>query len=366
MPPELFNPTRLSLARRRRGLTKTALAQAVGVTTRTVIGYEKGEYEPTPEMLATISSELEFPPAFFFGPTLEEPPIDGVSFRAMSRLTAKLSDQARAAGTLAIALSDWIHARFKLREPSVPCYEGLDPESAAEAVRSEWELGEKRITNVIHLLEWHGVRVYSLSEETVQMDAFSFWRGDLPYVFLNTMKSGERSRMDAAHELGHLVMHSRGGAHGRQAENEARRFAAAFLMPKGSVTAHAPYGGSLPQLIEAKKRWNVSVASLAVRMHEPHIRMLNDWQYRNIFIEIGRNGYRTKEPDESQGETSQVLGKVFANLRDEGMSMAQVAQKLALWPQELSRLIFGLILTPILGTGTTGKSSPPPTLRLVR
>ena len=33
------------------------------------------------------------------------------------------------------------------------------------------------------------------------MDAYSFWRRGVPYVFLNTMKSAERSRMDAAHEL---------------------------------------------------------------------------------------------------------------------------------------------------------------------
>ena len=33
------------------------------------------------------------------------------------------------------------------------------PETAAEAIRSEWGLGERSIPNLIHLLEAHGVRV---------------------------------------------------------------------------------------------------------------------------------------------------------------------------------------------------------------
>lgn len=50
---------------------------------------------------------------------------------------------------------------------------------------------------MIHLLEKHGVKVFFLSENTADIDAFSFWKDNIPYIFLNTKKTGERSRFDA-------------------------------------------------------------------------------------------------------------------------------------------------------------------------
>lgn len=50
-----------------------------------------------------------------------------------------------------------------------------------------------------------GIRVFSLAEEGREADAFCTWHDSKPFVFLNRMKSAERCRFDAAHELGHLV-----------------------------------------------------------------------------------------------------------------------------------------------------------------
>ncbi len=68
-------------------------------------------------------------------------------------------------------------------------------------------------------------------------------------MFLSTDKSGERGRFDAAHELGHLVLHGEHEDPRREdeisqrpcAEAEANRFAAAFLMPRSSVLARGLY-----------------------------------------------------------------------------------------------------------------------------
>ena len=361
-----FNPARLDLARRRRGLTKTALAKTTGLSTRRLRDYDAGIRAPTLATVADLANVLRFPTEFFYGPTLEEPPVDGASFRALSTLTARHRDQAIAAGALAMELSDWISARFTVPEQDIPKYRGVEPDTAAMAVRSEWGLGERPIRNMIHLLEAHGVRVFSLTEDNVEMDAFSIWRGDIPYVFLNTMKTPERSRMDAAHELGHLVLHGRGVVRGRDAEREADLFGSAFLMPSGSVIAEAPQSGRLDHIIQAKRHWTVSVASLVYRMHQ--LGLLTDWQYRSLFIEIGRNNYRTREPNGAQGETSQVLAKVFKALRDEGVTPGQVARKLNILPDELNKALFGLTLTPIIGSGTVNRNSPPqegPRLRVV-
>ena len=143
---------------------------------------------------------------------------------------------------------------------------------------------------MIHLLEAKGVRVFSLVEETRSVDAFSVWRSNKPYVFLNTMKTAEHSRFDAAHELGHLILHKHGGPKGRTAEDEANRFASSFLMPSADVRARMPIVYGLDHIIREKVRWKVSAAALTYRLRQ--LRLTSEWENRQLCIQIARNGYR--------------------------------------------------------------------------
>ena len=76
-----------------------------------------------------------------------------------------------------------------------------DPEIASYLVRQAWGIGERPIGNLMGLLETKGLRIFSLSENTASVNAFSFWRDDKPYVFLNNFKTAESSIFDSAHEL---------------------------------------------------------------------------------------------------------------------------------------------------------------------
>ena len=344
---QTFNPARLDLARRRRGMTKRALSESVGIPLRSLARYSKGESNPGAETITKFGRRLHFPSEFFYGPTLVEPPLGGASFRALSTLTARLRDQAIAAGSLGISLSEWIDKRFFLPASDVPRLQNTDPEAAAMAIRGRWSLGELPVKNLIHLLELHGVRVFSLAGETKKVDAYSFWHGDVPFIFLNTLKSAERSRMDAAHELGHLVLHSKSGSQkSRQAEIEAQQFGAAFLMSRASLLARMRWGANVQETIRAKHYWIVSVASLTYRMHT--VGLLTEHQYRQAFAEIGRREYRSREPEAAPREKSQVFDKVFLHLREKGVTVAQVASDLSLYPDEVGKLLFGLVGFPIV------------------
>lgn len=359
-----FTPSRLELARKRRGLTKKALSEKARISVRSITDYEAGTKTPGLVTRARLAEALEFPHGFFARPKIDAPPLAGSSFRALTRMTATKRDQALSAGALALEFSRWIEARFQLPEPSVPRYPGIAADMAAEAVRNEWGLGERPIRNMVDLLEAHGVRVFSLAEDTRDIDAFSYWIESKPYVFLNTMKSAERSRMDAAHELGHLVLHSQHETpRGRDEEQDANLFGSAFLMPRSSVIAEAPRGGRVNDLIQAKRRWNVSLANLAYRMHQ--LGLLTEWQFRSVFIEISSRGYQTEEPNGIPGETSQVLGKVFRALRDEGMSQIDIAHALELPVSELRKMVFGLVMTGIEGKGLKLEPTKRPTLQAV-
>ena len=279
----MFTPSRLTLARHRRGLTKAKLAKLIQVTPLTISRYESGESQPSETVILALAEVLHFPPEFFSGPDLDEPSVDGVSFRALSKMTASQRDAALAAGTIAIALSDYLESQFDLPAVNVLQLDRgiVEPEAAAEMVRAAWGLGTKPLPNIIHLFESHGIRVFSLVEECRELDAFSFWHTGTPFVCLNTMKTAEHSRFDAAHELGHLVLHQdHSKPRGRAEEQEAHGFAAAFLMPQADVLAHAQRFPSFHDLTLAKRRWGVSVAALAHRLHK--MGLLTDWHYREL------------------------------------------------------------------------------------
>ena len=130
-------------------------------------------------------------------------------------------------------------------------------------MRARWGLGEKPIASVLHLVEAHGVRVYSLTEDNAQLDAYSLYWRTQPFIFLSTVKSGERGRFDAAHELGHLVLHGEHQTpHGPDAELQANRFAAAFLMPRASVLAAGLRDPGRRPHSRAKRTWNVAAMAL--------------------------------------------------------------------------------------------------------
>ncbi|HXP23989.1 MAG TPA: ImmA/IrrE family metallo-endopeptidase [Candidatus Sulfotelmatobacter sp.] len=359
----MFSASRLRVARKRRRFNKSRLAEAIGVNLRAITAFEAGEYEPSPANLASIARVLEYPPEFFSGDDLHEPTADTASFRAMTRMSAGIREAALASGAEAILLNEWIEQRFELPESNVLDLADEDPAAAAMSVRRHWGLGERPIKNMIHLLEANGIRVYSLSEDTVDVDAFSLWRDRVPFIFLNTLKSAEHGRFDAAHELGHLVLHRACGPQGRDTEQQANKFASAFLMPQVSVLANAPRFASLNTLIRLKRHWNVSIAALAHRLHA--IGLVTDWHYRSLCIQIAQRGWRTVEPDGAPRETSQILAKVFGTLRSEGTSVEEVASQLNVTPAELKRLVFHLVLLDVQGGGKS-TSRRQPALRLVK
>ncbi len=334
-----FNPRRLGTARKRRMLNKRGFAQAVGVTEHTVVRWEKGERIPTPENMSAFVRVLRFPKEFFEGEDLDLP--EAASFRSHTTMSAGIREASLAAGALGFLLSDWVEQRFDLPAIQVPDLHLYNPEEAARALRTEWGLGEKPISNMLHLLESKGVRVFSLAENTVKVNAYSIWRAGKPYMFLNNYKSAESSRFDAAHELGHLVLHQDGGSTGREAEDQANKFASSFLMPRADVLAVLPRVSYLDQIIKAKARWRVSVAALAYRLHK--MRVISDWKYHDLCVDISTRGYNKTEPYPIERERSVVWQKVLRTLWAEKTTQLHIAKQLDLPEDEINGLIFGVV-----------------------
>ena len=119
-------------------------------------------------------------------------------------------------------------------------------ESIALAVREHWELDISPISNLQLTLDENGIVITGFDTVDRKIDAFSqrtlIDDGD---VFFIAVAQGEKPKgrifFDMAHELGHILLHPWSesldliGKEGfKSRENQANRFASAFLLPKES------------------------------------------------------------------------------------------------------------------------------------
>jgi Zn-dependent peptidase ImmA (M78 family) len=342
-------------------MTKTTLAKAVGLTPRRIADYENYGDPPPPETLAELATALEFPVEYFNRPEPTTLGADRVSFRSYARLSASSRDAALASAGMATEVAGWIDQRFNLPDVDLPELRDLPPAVAASALRSIWSLGELPAPNLVHLMEMHGVRVFSLPDECAALDAVSAWIDGVPFVFLTRHKSPERARWDAAHELGHLLLHVENPPQGREEEQQADEFAREFLLPERGFIARAPRYPSLVDVRQEKVHWQVSALAYIRRLH--HLAVVTDWQYKSLVIEASQAGYRREEGD-IEREDSQLMAKVIEMLHEDGMSIANISSDLAIPVPDLQ----GLMFSPVLGyKGAAGEvPAPTPNLRLVR
>src|SRR5581483_8843822 len=137
-----------------------------------------------------------------------------------------------------------------------------NPEAAASALRAYWKLPVGPIDDLVGTIEAAGAVVHLMRFPTPKIDAASQWppAARAPFFFLNSEFVGERMRMTTAHELAHMVAHLAPGD--VRQEEEANRFAAAFLMPPDQIEPDLR-DLTLAKAFTLKPYWKVSAAAIA-------------------------------------------------------------------------------------------------------
>lgn len=345
---DTFNYKKLRFARERRQFTIKALSEQLGVSSRILSDYENGHRVPPFKTITRISEILNFPVRFFFMVDMSELKENAISFRSLARMSANDKNSAIRAGQIALDLTKWLENKYEMPSVDIPDLMEERPDIAAEVLRNHWGIGENPINNMVHLLEAKGVRVYSLVREATDMDAYSFWMEKKPYVFLNTVKSVERGRFDAAHELGHLVLHKHGNPKGKEVESQANAFASAFLMPKGSILSYGIRNPTLGNVLSLKSIWKVSASALVRRFKD--LDLITEWQYRTLNIELSQRGFLKEEPRPIEiRETSKLMPSLFKLLKEDGISKETIANDLGVYVDEINELMFNLAITSIEG-----------------
>jgi len=271
-----FDPSRLSLARRLAGLQRTRLARTVDVTPAAITQYEKGQAKPTLPVLHGLAAALNVSVEFFRAggslvPTLSA---EGAHFRSLRSTTVSEREQALAFAELTLAVFAGVEQHVEMPPPQVPTLD-VTPEldlaevaRLAQQTRYDLNVASGPVPHMVRLLEAHGVAVVQLDSDVRRVDAFSHQHGHRPLVLLNPAKQDKaRSRFDAAHELGHLVMHHDTHSGSRLVEHQAHAFAAEFLAPAAELGQDLPTKLDWVALHNLKRRWGISLKALLVRAH---------------------------------------------------------------------------------------------------
>ena len=349
-------PARLKEARLAARMTQTELAEVAGVKRQSVSYYESGERVPEPENMAAIARALGQPMGYF---TRGDRPVFGKFSASFFR---KVGPDTKRRYLACEIYARWLVETTTVFSPIVtfpdvklPSYEPFDGsnrysddeiELRAISLRETFGLGLGPLSNVVRLIESKGVIVTRIAIPNEQIEAFSFWSGDRPFVFLaSDKKSAVRSRYDAAHELAHLVLHK--WVHAEeiadpdrlaQIEHEADRFAAAFLLPAQSFPNEV-YVPRASAFLELKKRWKVSIQAMIYRCKD--LGIFDEQQIINLYKQISYNKWRKIEPldDQIEFENPVLLQKIVRLATESGKrTAADICAELAFDPSYMEQL----------------------------
>ncbi|WP_298335380.1 XRE family transcriptional regulator [uncultured Erythrobacter sp.] len=370
-----FNPLRLSIARSARGLKKVELAAKIGRSPAIITKWESAEYshKPDEEDLARLSQSLRVDPTWFFKGLVSD---GSASFFRSLRSELK-SARDKTAAKLVFAHDIYEAAAQHIEFPYVDIpqieesnsYKTLSMDridSIADQVRDYWGLGDGPIDDVLTVIENAGVIVADDYLVSKKLDGVSRWFDDRPVILLAKDKeTGVRRRFDAAHELGHIILHR--NVSDRQLiedwqliEDQAMAFAAAFLMPSSSF-AHSVRDTSLDSLANLKPIWKVSIAAMLMRLRS--LNLIDQTESKNLWKYYSYRKWRGNEPHDNQIDFEEPvnLASAIAMIAEDGLAeLRKFLRDVGLLPDDLSSLAG-------VSEGTFALATrPKPRLKLVR
>jgi Zn-dependent peptidase ImmA (M78 family)/transcriptional regulator with XRE-family HTH domain len=315
---DAFNHHMLTLARDARGLTQSDLASALSIGQGTLSKYETGVSQPPQEFVSALSQALGYPDSFFhqIGRPFGFPPFH---YRKRKKLSAKALGRVRAEMNIRrmhvakMLLSYPFRPNEFIPEIDRDEYQGskrgrLDIEDVARTIREAWMLSGGPIPNMVELLEHNGGVVIPCDFGTDLLDAMSQRIDGMPVLFfINVHAPMDRVRHTLAHELGHMVLHTAVLKDDEEMESEADAFAGAFLLPADEVRPQLRRF-DLRHVANMKLYWKVSMAAIAVRADR--LNLITPHQKKMFWMEMGRLGYRKREPNELAREQPALLKRM--------------------------------------------------------
>lgn len=329
----IFNGERLREARYFRQLSITQLADRIDVSKQMISKYEKNLSNPSAEVLQKIVFELGFPLSYYQTENKFTKKELGAFYR--SRLSSSQTEKRPSEflkNTLAI-LSNFFeqYVDFPLLD-DFNISDDESPEEAATRLRKLWQLGDAPIESVLRLLETRGFHIAVINSRSEKVDAFgSFVKvNDVPYYCILIDQDNNnffRQQFSLAHELGHWALHAKtldpqelSAVEYREMENEANRFASAFLLPESAFSKDIMgQEDNIYNYLTLKSKWNVSIASMIYRAKD--LQLLDPEQYLKLQKKLSAKRWRKEEPEDASKPISKpILSKqAYNSLKEAGI-----------------------------------------------
>lgn len=309
----------MTFAREYRGLSMTALASRVrGLSQPNLSNYERGRGGLSEAIKESIMLELGFPLEFLgldIGNRIEN---------KHYRKKASISEGARKAIdrrlSLIAYLFDWLSEYVELPTfgfQYMDVESGATPEEAARWVRRKLRVGDAPLDGLCRHLERNGVFVYPWDCAHEEFDGVSLITDKgFHLVIVNANKPADRVRFSVAHELGHALMHESVDffiPECRDKEAEANRFASELLMPTDGVR-NSLVGVTMKQLLALKGYWMVSIGALVQKARQ--LGCITEQRYKNLRIEMSRNGWNRNEPVSIGADEPSVIRQAMRLVTD--------------------------------------------------
>lgn len=150
-------------------------------------------------------------------------------------------------------------------------------------IRKDWNLGLGPLSNIIDMLEYHGLRVIEI-EAPDAFDGMCVFVGEKkPVLVLNKHYTVERKRFSTMHELGHSVMRMNESLEQRDRESLCNYFAGEMLLSSEVLyrqfSRHI-YKLYLNDIARMQTQFGISIDAIMHKLKDEHI--LEDALYTNF------------------------------------------------------------------------------------
>lgn len=304
-----FVPARLTIARQSRGLKQKDLAATLGGSPSLISKWESGDYSHAPDQaqVTAIAAALSVKPGWFYK-SMEAQSEQATFFRSLKSELGAARDKTAAKLYFSYEIFSHLSERIEFPEIDIPDLMGDrdfrsvtsdDIEKFANSLRDYWGLGDDPIVDLMLLIENAGVAVTEAYVDSAKLDGVSGWYNGQPIILLAKDKQGGvRRRFDAAHELGHLILHQSVTRADLQSnltliEEQAMAFAGAFLMPASSFSSGVN-GTTLDDLADVKLRWGTSIGAMIKRLRS--LSLISNDHERNLWKYYSYRRWRGNEP----------------------------------------------------------------------
>jgi Zn-dependent peptidase ImmA (M78 family) len=302
-------------------------------------------------VITDLAAVLSYPPQFFAlgGQPYGLPPFHyrkrkKLSAKALGRIVAEINIRRIHVSIMARSFKFNVGASIPEIDRDETMGRGRRPpsiEDCARMVREHWLIPRGPVDNLVDLIESNGGIVIPCDFGTDLIDAMSQRIDGVPVLFfVNSSSPADRVRHTLAHELAHLVLHRATLTDEDELESEADEFAGAFLLPAEDIRAQFRRF-DLRHLANMKAHWKVSMASLAVRADR--LGLISQYQSKMFWIEMGKLGYRKREPHELPSESPWLLRRMVEfHQRRLGYSSIDMAALLCLHEREFEDMYLGI------------------------